>query len=72
MWCSIELDVNGRIAEETSDGTTRRMKQTACMTSLTQWFEVRNCDPIHRKVPRIILDKETIRSIVKDKTSLVQ
>ena len=38
--CSLELDVHGRIAEETSNGTTRRMKQTACMNSLTDWFEV--------------------------------
>lgn len=36
---SIELDVNGRIAEETNNGATRRMKQTACQTSLSGWFE---------------------------------
>jgi len=28
-----------RIAEETNNGATRRMKQTACQTSLSGWFE---------------------------------
>lgn len=36
---SLQLDVHGRVEEETNNGSTRRMKQDPCKTNLAQWFE---------------------------------
>lgn len=40
-------------------------------SNITKWFDEKNSDPIHRKIPRIILNKETVYSIVKNKKTLV-
>ena len=40
--CSLQLDVNGRVEEETNNGQTRRMKQDPCKANLDTWFQVGN------------------------------
>ena len=37
--------VYGRIEEDSSNGSTRRMKQTPCQTTLADWFEVTHFAP---------------------------
>ncbi|MFC5045163.1 GH3 auxin-responsive promoter family protein [Aquimarina hainanensis] len=38
---------------------------------IDQWFKEKNSDPIHKKLPRIILDKEIVYAIVKNKKTIV-
>lgn len=38
---------------------------------INNWFKRKNSDPIHKKLPRIILDKQSVNTIVKSNTILV-
>ena len=38
---------------------------------INNWFKRKNSDPIHKKLPRIILNKEAVNTIVKSDTILV-